>query len=342
MSKRLIYLLLGSSGLALAGALALALPRLLPRPEVQADPALEWPVPESTSEPIRPVPEPAGLDVRKVALGKQLFSDKALSHDDNVACATCHDLRKGGADGQVRPRGSGGREGRVNVPTVFNSSLNFRQFWDGRAATLEEQIDGPVNSPLELASGWDEILGKLRQRPGYRDSFAGLYPDGIQARNVKDVIATFERSLLTPNARFDRYLRGDDKALTQDELEGYRRFKKYGCVTCHQGAGVGGNMYARFGILTDYFAERGGETEADLGRFQVTHRDADRHVFKVPGLRNVALTAPYFHDGSAETLPKAVRLMGRHQLGRHLSQEDTALIVKFLEALTGEYDGGPL
>jgi cytochrome c peroxidase len=322
MSKRLAYLLLGGSGLALAGVVSLFVARLLPRPETQAEPAPDWPVPESTAEPIRPIPTPAGLDGRKVELGGRLFHDPVLSHDGRVACATCHDLRKGGADGLVRPVGSGGRAGRVNTPTVFNSSLNFRQFWDGRAATLEEQIDGPVTSPLELASDWDEVVGKLRQDPDYRGRFAGLYADGVQARNVKDAIATFERSLLTPNSRFDRFLGGDRGALNEDEQAGYDLFKKYGCVACHQGAGVGGKMFARFGVM------------AGSGR--------DRPRFKVPSLRNVALTKPYFHDGSAEDLRKAVKIMAHAQLGRSLSDDDADLIVRFLETLTGEYGGTPL
>jgi cytochrome c peroxidase len=225
---------------------------------------------------------------------------------------------------------------------VFNSSLNFRQFWDGRAATLEEQIDGPVGSPLELGSGWDEVVGKLREDPDYRGRFAGLYPDGVQARNVKDAIATFERSLLTPNSRFDRYLGGDRTALNTDERQGYERFKAYGCVACHQGAGLGGNMFAHFGVMEDYFAGRDDLTEADLGRFPVTGRESDRHLFKVPSLRNVALTAPYFHDGSGKNLRVAVSVMARFQLGRRLSADETDQIVKFLETLTGEYDGAPL
>jgi cytochrome c peroxidase len=342
MSKRLTYLLLGSSGLALAGALSLLLLRFLPKTEPPAEPVPEAAARESTDEPIRPVPEPAGLDDRKVALGNQLFHDPVLSHDGTVACAKCHDLGQGGTDRLPHPVGGGGRAGLVNAPTVFNSSLNFRQFWDGRAATLEDQIDGPVNSPLELGSGWEEILGKLRQDPDYRARFAGLYPDGVQAGNVKDAIATFERSLLTPSSRFDRFLRGDRTALTRDEQEGYERFKAYGCVACHQGVGMGGNMYALFGVMDDYFAGRDDLTEADLGRFKVTGRDRDRHLFKVPGLRNVALTAPYFHDGSGKNLHMAVGIMARYQLGRRLSATEADQIVKFLETLTGEYKGVPL
>ena len=342
MSKRLTYLLLGSSGLALAGVLSLSLLRLLAGPDTRADPAPDTPAAEGTDEPIRPVPAPEGLDDRKVALGRQLFHDPVLSHDGTVACATCHDLRKGGADGRVRPVGSGGQDGRVNAPTVFNSSLNFRQFWDGRAATLEEQIDGPVNSPLELASGWGEVMGRLRRDPAYPARFAGLYPDGLQVKNVKDAIATFERSLLTPNSRFDRYLGGERNALTADEQEGYRLFNAYGCVACHQGAGVGGNMFAHFGVMEDYFAGRDDLTDADLGRFHVTGREGDRHLFKVPGLRNVALTAPYFHDGSGKNLRMAVSVMARYQLGRRLSTDEADRIVHFLETLTGEYNGAPL
>jgi cytochrome c peroxidase len=293
-------------------------------------------------EPIKPVPVPASGDAKKVALGRLLFHDKRLSRDNSISCASCHDLARGGVDGKVVPLGVGGTKGVINTPTVFNSALNFRQFWDGRAASLEEQVSGPVHDVREMGSSWAEVTGKLTQDAKLRAQFAESYRDGITVRNIQDAVATFERTLVTPNARLDKYLRGDKLALSADELRGYQLFKNYGCIACHQGANVGGNMYQTFGVLGDYFAQRGGVTTADLGRFNVTKNESDRHVFKVPSLRNVALTAPYFHDGSAATLADAVEVMFRFQLGRSASPQDKDLIVKFLHTLTGELDGKPL
>lgn len=173
-------------------------------------------------------------------------------------------------------------------------------------------------------------------------AFKDAYPDGLQAKNIQDAIAAFERSLITPNARFDKYLRGDQTALSADELQGYRLFKQYGCIACHQGINVGGNMFQQFGIMGDYFKQRGNLTEADLGRFKVTNNPADKHFFKVPSLRNIALTAPYFHDGSARTLNDAVDVMFKYQLGRSAPAQDKELIIQFLHTLTGELHGKPL
>lgn len=293
-------------------------------------------------EPIQPIPEPPRLDLRKVELGNRLFHDARLSRDDSVACATCHSLSQGGTDHRARSVGIDGQVGQVNAPTVFNSALNFRQFWDGRAGTLEDQVDGPTHNPVEMASSWPDIVAKLSRDPSYRAAFAGLYHDGVQPANIRGAIATFERSLTTPNSRFDRFLRGEVTAITEEEKAGYVLFKTLGCAACHQGAAVGGNMFQKFGVMGDYFADRGHQTAADLGRFNVTGRDADRHTFKVPSLRNVARTAPYFHDGSAQTLEEAVAVMARYQLGRTLSQSDMDRLVKFLNTLTGEYNGRPL
>ena len=307
----------------------------------QASMPLELPIPAATGEPLSPLPRTIALDSRKVALGKLLFHDKRLSHDDSLACAGCHPLDKGGVDGLPHSLGIGGQLGEINAPTVLNSGFNFKQFWDGRADTLEQQIDGPVHHPKELGSTWPEIVAKLKADADYPGRFADIYPDGIQATNIKDAIAIFERSLLTPNSRFDRYLEGDAQALTNTELEGYRLFKNYGCVACHQGANIGGNMYARFGVMRDYFKDRGDITPADRGRFNVTGDPLDMHVFRVPSLRNVALTAPYFHDGSAATLELAVDVMGRYQLGVTIPPRDVAHIAAFLRALSGEYTAYP-
>lgn len=293
-------------------------------------------------EPIKPIPTNLQLDARKVELGKALFHEPKLSRDNTVSCASCHDLAKGGGDGRVRSVGINQAQGAINAPTVFNSSLNFKQFWDGRAATLEAQVDGPIQAAAEMGSTWEDVVGKLRATPHYAKSFAEIFADGVQSQNIKSAIAEFERSLITPNSRFDKFLRGDDNVLTADEKAGYQKFKALGCTSCHQGTNVGGNMFEPFGALADYFSTRGQVTAADYGRFNVTGKESDRFVFKVPSLRNVALTAPYFHDGSAPRLEDAVKVMGTYQLGRALSAEDVDLIVKFLKTLTGEYGEKPL
>lgn len=290
-------------------------------------------------EPITPIPLEMKLDVRKVALGRRLFFERKLSHDNTISCSTCHDLAKGGADGLPFPVGIGKKQGKINTLTVFNSGFNFRLFWDGRAASLEEQIDFPLLHSSEMATSWPEVIAKLETDAAYRHDFASIYPGSIQPETVKDAIATFERSLITPNARFDRYLRGDKNALDKTELAGYELFKNLGCISCHQGRNVGGNMYEKLGIVGDYFADRGHVREIDLGRYNITKIEEQRHDFRVPSLRNVALTAPYFHDASASTLEKAVAAMGKYQLGVDLNGEEIIKLVKFLNTLTGIYQG---
>lgn len=284
---------------------------------------------------LRPLVPVAGLAPERVRLGSRLFHDRRFSADGTLACSSCHELAKGGADGRRFSLGIGGARGAINAPTVLNSAYNFVQFWDGRAATLEEQAAGPIHNPAELGSSWGEVLARLGQDPALLADFAAAYPDGLNAANVADALAAFERSLVTPNSRFDRYLRGDERALGRLERDGYRRFRDFGCTSCHQGILLGGNLYQRLGVFDDYFARRT-PSRSDLGRYNVTGREEDRHVFKVPGLRNVALTAPYFHDGSAATLEEAVVVMARYQLGRELSQPDVEAIVAFLKTLTGE------
>lgn len=344
--SRTTTLRLALIGAATLGTLGLLLSLANGGGQPSAGPHLAAPPPLRPStvvnEPIRPVPEPVGLDPATVALGRRLFHEPRLSGDGRVACATCHPLNGGGpgADGLARSVGVDDAIGVVNAPTVLNSAFNFRQFWDGRADSLESQIDGPVHDPVEMASSWAAIVGELRADDSYRRAFDDLYPDGVKPHNIRHAIATFERSLVTPNARFDRYLLGDGTALSEDERAGYALFKSLGCTACHQGVGVGGNMFQKMGLLGDYFADRGGGvTRADLGRYNVTGREEDRHTFKVPSLRNVALTAPYFHDGSAETLEAAVQVMARYQLGRSITPEQTDLVVKFLHTLTGDRDG---
>lgn len=290
----------------------------------------------------QPLPKNVELDSAKVALGQRLFHDPRLSADDTISCASCHILAQGGDDGRFRSVGVNGGLSTVNAPTVFNSGLNFVQFWDGRAPTLELQIDGPVSNPKEMASGWMQILGKLNSDREFRQAFNRVYPDGISEKNIKNAIASFERSLVTPNSRFDQYLEGNKNALTSLELQGYGLFQSYGCASCHQGINIGGNMYEKMGLMGDYFADRGNLTEADNGRFNITHNPDHMHEFRVPSLRNIALTAPYFHDGNAKTLEEAIAIMAKYQLGRPMPKGDLDAIAAFLRTLTGDYQGQAL
>ncbi len=290
-------------------------------------------------EPIQPLPDHHVSEPVKVSLGELLFHDKRLAQDNDMSCDSCHVLDDNGADRQHLTRGRDGKLLNVNTLTVFNSALNHQQFWDGRAATLEEQINFVVLSDREFATSWPVIIAKLKQDRDYRQHFEKIYADGITAENVRDAIAAFERTLLTLNSPFDRYLRGDADAINSEEKEGYRLFKAYGCVACHQGSNVGGNLFMKIGVFGDYFAVRGNPTKADLGRFNVTGDEADRHVFRVPSLRLAVLTPPYFHDGSVKTLNDAIKIMARHQLGRIISQQDVNSIAAFLKTLPGQYRG---
>jgi len=310
-----------------------------PNRDVYSDYSINASVLPFSSEYTQPIPQNLKFDADKVALGRKLFNDNRLSVNDTIACSSCHVLEKGGADNLVHSIGINGAEGNINAPTVFNSGFNFVQFWDGRAATLEDQIDGPVTNPKEMGSTWTQVLKKLEQDTDYRADFSKTYDGDISVINIKDAIATFERSLVTPDSRFDQYLRGNAAALSPMEARGYELFQSYGCIACHQGVNLGGNMYERMGLMDDYFGDRGNVTEADQGHFNVTKKDAHRHYFRVPSLRNVALTAPYFHDGSAKTLPDAVKVMVKYQLGRTMPENDLSDIVAFLNSLTGEYEG---
>jgi cytochrome c peroxidase len=291
-------------------------------------------------EPLSPLRRQPRIDSTLVALGRTLFGDKRLSSDDTIACSSCHDLANGGDDGQRLSRGVQGRMGQINAPTVFNAALNFALFWDGRAKTLEEQINGPVTNPLEMNSTWDDVVIKLRGDASYVRLFRQAFEDGPTAQHVREAIAAFERTLLTPDSQFDRWLVGDSAAMTADQKEGYETFKSMGCIACHQGVNVGGNMFQRFGVLGDYFKDRGNISTADYGRFNVTHNEADRHVFRVPSLRNVERTAPYFHDGSAQTLRQAIAVMAKYQLGRSLSDHQVEVIEAFLRSLSGPVPQG--
>ena len=295
-----------------------------------------------SDEPISPIPD---INIEKpelVKLGERLFHDARFSSDQTVSCASCHLLSQGGVDGKRISTGVGSRQGQLNAPTVFNSSLNFRQFWDGRAKGLFEQIDGPIHNQVEMDFNWQRVIRVVTQDERYKRLFNKSYQDGVTIKNIKLAIVAFEESLLTPNSRFDLYLLGDENALSSDEKQGYKYFKKYGCSSCHQGVAIGANMYQKLGVMSDYPFSLLGAKKSSLGRFNITGKEIDKYVLKVPSLRNVAKTAPYLHDGSKATLTEVVEIMMEYQLGVPVIDGDVQLIVKFLKTLTGEYQGNPL
>ena len=296
------------------------------------------------NEPVRPIDQALEYDEAKAALGFALFHDPRLSVDNTVSCASCHALETAGVDNHQYSHGVNEQLGGVNAPTVFNAVYNFVQFWDGRAQTLAAQAAGPPLNPVEMASeSFDQIIAKLKADKKFTKAFTAVYPDGITEANLTDAIEQFERTLVTPNSAFDKWLLGDDSALTADQLEGYELFKKYDCATCHTGPNLGGLSYELMGLRRHYFAERGLElTHEDNGRYKETQQERDRHRFKVPGLRNVEHTWPYYHDGTRHTLEEAVRDMGLYQSGVELSDAEVGKIVAFLESLTGEYKGLPI
>ena len=294
-------------------------------------------------EPVQPLPLTIDLDAKKVALGRKLFHDTLLSGDDTLSCASCHNLTKGGTDQAKVATGIRGQQGPINSPTVYNAMYNLAQFWDGRAKDLQEQAAGPVANPGEMGAQWDAVVEKLKQVPDYQAAFADLYAEqGLTKATVTDAIAGFEQSLVTANSRFDQYLRGNNTILTTDEKAGYDLFK-VNCASCHVGPALGGLSFEKMGAKQDYFNLRGGpRTDADNGRFNVTKQERDRHFFKVPVLRNVELTFPYFHDGSVANLSDAVRIMGQVQKGKSFTTDEINQITAFLKTLTGEYKDKPL
>lgn len=273
----------------------------------------------------------------KVELGKMLYFDPRLSASHTISCNSCHNIGLGGADGEPTSLGHRWQHGSRNAPTVFNAVFNKAQFWDGRAHDLEQQAGGPIVNPLEMASPATHVAEQLAGIPGYRALFASVFPgdpDPVTLANAQKAIAVFEATLITPKAPFDRFLTGQADALTAQQTQGLQLFLDRGCAACHNGINVGGGMYAPFGVV-----ERPGADllpPTDKGRFMVTKTPADEYVFKVPTLRNIALTAPYFHTGQVWDLRQAVAIMGASQLGMHLTDGEVDLITAFLDSLTGE------
>lgn len=284
------------------------------------------------NEPIQPIRASAVKDAKKVELGKRLFYDPRLSKSGFISCNSCHNLSSGGVDNLPSSIGHKWNIGPINSPTVLNAKFNLAQFWDGRAKDLKEQAGGPIANPGEMGSTHAVAVEVLRTIPQYGAWFKEIYgATEIKIDEVQDAIAAFEETLVTPDSRFDQWLKGNDKALSKQELLGYETFKNSGCVSCHNGVAVGGGSFQKFGLVKPY--EKDTKT---VGRMGVTNNEADKFFFKVPTLRNVELTYPYFHDGSVWTLEEAVTTMAEHQLGLTLKPEDQANIVAFLKTLTGK------
>ena len=272
------------------------------------------------------------VNMAEVELGKKLYFDPRLSRSGFISCNSCHNLSMGGSDNLKTSIGHNWQEGPINSPTVLNSSMNVAQFWDGRAADLKEQAGGPIANPREMAFSHTLAIGVLGTIPQYGREFKLVFgTDEITIDHVTQAIAAFEKTLVTPNSRFDQWLLGDKSAINADELAGYELFKSSGCVACHNGAALGGTTFQRMGVVEPYQTDN-----PAAGRYAVTGKDVDRFSFKVPTLRNVEFTYPYFHDGAVDTLAEAVDIMGRLQLGKTYTAEENAQIVAFLKTLGGD------
>lgn len=279
--------------------------------------------PKVSQEPITPIPSAPALDPKRLALGEQLFRDTRLSHDNTRSCLTCHDTRTNGASANAHDMTAQGQPLALNTPTVFNATLSFRLNWEGNLRSFEQQAEQSLGNPGIFASSVEDVVGKLQADPKIVQQFREAYGRGPDRDSLLNAIATYERSLVTPASRFDLWLSGDANAITPGEISGYELFKSLGCIACHQGVNVGGNLFQRHGIFHPL-----GSPEPEL--------------LRVPSLHNVATTPPYFHDGSAATLPKAVKDMGFAQLDRVLTSQEIDAIVAFLNTLTGTYRGRPV
>ncbi len=286
----------------------------------------------AADEPIQPIMAAKPASPAMVELGKKLYFDPRLSKSGFISCNSCHNLSMGGTDNLKTSIGHNWNQGPINAPTVLNSGMNIAQFWDGRAKDLQAQAGGPIANPGEMASNHTLAVEVLQSIPGYTADFKKTFgTDKVTIEEVTKAIAAFEETLVTPNSRFDKWLKGDKKALTAEESAGYQLFKESGCVACHNGPAVGGNSFQKMGVVAPYKTSSPAE-----GHVAVTGKDADRFNFKVPTLRNVELTYPYFHDGAANTLKEAVDTMGRIQLGRTFTEKENTQIVAFLKTLTGD------
>ncbi len=301
---------------------------------------------ELANEPVQALPDSLDTNPAKVALGKKMYYDTRISLDNTISCASCHVLKNGGASDAAHRTSEGinGQFGGVNAPTVFNAYFNVEQFWNGRAHTLADQAAGPPENPVEMGDQtWDQIVERLSKDAALVAEFKTLYPeDGLTKATVTDAIAEFEKTLITPNDKLDLYLKGDQNALNAEELAGYQAFKDNSCATCHVGKTLGGQSFEFLGIFEDYFAARAQSNpdiaynDDDKGLYGFTGKNEDLHKFKVPNLRIISKTAPYYHDGSQQTIEDAVRGMFRFELGKAAGDDQVNCITAFLKALDGE------
>lgn len=282
-------------------------------------------------ELITPIPLNIEYDTKKVSLGKKLFFDTRLSKDNSISCASCHLLQDGGDDNLQFSVGIYGQVGTLNAPTVYNSVFNIAQFWDGRVDSLQKQAYEPMENSMEMGEKIENVVNKLHQDKKLLEEFSALYPDGITPENITDAIANFETALITPNSPFDKYLRGEEDAIDEEAKAGFVLFKEYGCISCHNGVNIGGNLFQKIGLIKEFKT-----TVKSLGKFDITGNKEDINYFKVPTLRNISQTAPYFHDGSVNDLKSAVKVMFSVQLGIVAPEDDIDKIVKFLKTLDGE------
>ena len=295
---------------------------------------------------VAPAPADNPTTDAKVELGKMLFMDPRFSSTGTVSCNSCHNVMEGGDDSRTFSMGVHGKTGGRNAPTVWNSAFHSVQFWDGRAALLEDQAKGPVANPVEMGmSDVDDAMARVIAIPGYRAYFDEAFgPDAMTVENAARAVAAFERTLITPNSAYDKYVKGDKQAMTEQQVRGMNSFESTGCVACHSGAAfngpamkIGEGFYAKFPTFADSDYVATYKLDQDKGRADVTGKDADANMFRVPTLRNITDTAPYFHNGAVNDLHEAVRIMAKTQLNRELADGEVDDIVAFLGALTGEY-----
>ncbi|MCK9161727.1 MAG: cytochrome c peroxidase [Arcobacteraceae bacterium] len=281
-----------------------------------------------SSEFISPIPQNIDFDKAKSKLGEKLFFDPILSKDNTISCFSCHDIYSSGADKERVSLGINNQKGSLNAPTLFNAVFNFRQNWDGSAKTLSSQAIGPITNSFEMGHNFGDLIDSLNNT-FYKKEFEAIYSDGVTKDNILDTLEEFQKTLITPNSPFDRYLLGDKSAISSNAKEGFALFKSKGCIVCHNGINIGGQLYSKFGMveLID---------NTNYGLYNITKDEEDKYYFKVPTLRNIALSAPYFHNGSIDLLYDAVVIMLKYQVGRETSSEDIDKIVEFLHTLTGE------
>ena len=302
----------------------------------------QWGITNNTEKIVQPIPEHLPFHAEKAALGEKLFHDKRLSADESLSCASCHQLEKGGADGIAMSKGIAHRSSHLNTPTVLNAVFNLRQSWDGRAADLAEQAKIPVVNPVMMGcTNWTQVISRLAEDAPLKASFTAVYPEGFTERTISNAIAEYGKRLITPGARFDRYLKGHKTVFSHDEDIGYKLFRQYSCTRCHAGPTLGGQSFEYADLKDNPFKGRI-LTEGDAGLQAFSGYPEDAHRFKVPTLRNVALTAPYLHDGSKNSLVDAVASMLTYQLGIPYTEDDVRAVAAFLHTLTGELFGKPL